>query len=152
MRITNCKDPEMVSYLAPWFVPVEKSIVDICIELKDRLENEPEDTLCLVATENEKCHGILVAYMVDDYVWIWQARSRDVWSSHYPKENHTKDVFGLLIEWAKIKNARDIRMKCPTKKLRKFFNRNYGFDLLEKGEMVYDFRSRDKQDNLQVST
>ena len=131
MRITNCKDPEMVSYLAPWFVPVEKSIVDICIELKDRLENKPEDTLCLVFSEEDICNAVVVAYNTDDCVWIWQARAKSGFK-------HSDTGFELIKKWAMLVGAKEIRAKS-TKRLAKFFQKKYHFNLSD-GELKYELR------------
>jgi len=138
MEVLNCKNPDIVSYLAPWFVPAEKSIVDMCVELRDRLETKPQETLCLLAMENKTCHGILISYKFKDCVWIWQARARAVWDEHYPSENYTMEVFNLTVEWAKLIGAKSIKMKCKGKGLRRFFQRRYGFKPLGGGKMVYD--------------
>lgn len=130
MEITNCKDPDLVSYLAPWFVPTEKSIVDICVELKDRLVNKPEETLCLVFSEKQIPQAVVVAYKVDDYVWIWQARAKKGF-----KYSHT--CFELLKKWAKFVGVKALRLKASKKSSRRHFKRKYKFQSLNNKEMVY---------------
>ena len=132
MKITNCKDPEMVSYLAPWFVPVEKSVVEICIELKGRLKNNPEDTLCLVFSEEQVCQAMVVAYKGKDCVWVWQAGAR-------PGFKHSKTAFSLLEKWAEFVGVKEIRTKA-TKRLSRFLRKKFNFKP-SNGELTYELRS-----------
>ena len=131
MKITNCKDPNMVSYLAPWFVPTEKSIVDICLELKDRLENKPSETLCLIFSEKKACQAMVVAYKSDDCVWIWQYSAKSGFK-------HSKVGFELVKKWAKFLGVKEIRAKA-TKRLARFLKRKFNFQRLN-GELTYELR------------
>ncbi len=131
MRITNCKDPEMVSYLAPWFVPTEKSIVDICLELKDRLKEKPEDTLCLVFSEEQSCEAVVVAYKADDCVWIWQYGAKKGF-------RHSKVGFELVKKWAEFLGVKEIRAKA-TKRLARFLKRKFNFQRIS-GDLKYELR------------
>lgn len=131
MKITNCKDPEMVSYLAPWFVPTGQSIVEICAELKDRLKKNPEDTLCLVFSEKKKCQAVLVAYKADDCVWVWQYSAKSGFL-------HSKVGFELMKKWAVFLGVKEIRAKA-TKRLARFFKRKFNFKRIS-GDLIYELR------------
>lgn len=128
MNILNCKDPEMVSYLAPWFVSAEKSIAEICVELKDRLKNNPEETLFLVFSEERTPHAVMVAYKTDDCIWVWQAGAKKGFK-------YAKVAFDLLKKWAKFLGVKEIRAKA-TKRLARFYKRKYKFQYLN-GELRY---------------
>lgn len=128
MEITNCKDPDLVSHLAPWFVPAEKSIVEICTELKDRLTNNPETTLCLVFSEKQACEAVVVAYKAEDQVWVWQASAKSGFK-------HSKVAFDLIKKWTKFVGAKEIRAKT-TKRLARFFKKKFNFQY-DSGELKY---------------
>lgn len=120
----------MVSHLAPWFVPVEKSIVEICTELKDRLTNNPEDTLCLIFSEKQACEAVVVAYKSEDQVWVWQAQAKAGF-------RHSKVAFDLIKKWTKFLGVKELRMKASKKSSREYFKRKFKFQSLGNKEMVY---------------
>lgn len=130
MFLWNCKNYEIYPYIAPWLVPEPgKSLVDMCVELKNRLKNNPDDTLCAIAIEDKVCHAILIAYIYKEITWLWQARTgeRFVKYSLYS--------FDSLKHWSRAKGTKEIRMR-PIEKLRRYFERRYGFRSLDNGEMV----------------
>ncbi len=133
MEIWNCKNPEIYPYVAPWMISIENSIVEMCVELKDRLTNSPDDTLCLLAIEDKVCHAVAISYKVDDCIWIWQARSKSGF-------RHSDFMFDLIKKWAVMKNAKELRIKT-TDRLARFFRRRYKFHSLSNGELKYEFRT-----------
>ena len=130
MKITNCKEPEIVSYIAPWFVPREKSIVEICTELKERLNEKPDETLCLIATEEQICQAVLVAYKENGYVWVWQARAK----RGFP---HSKVLFELLKKWAEMMGVTELRAKS-SRRVAAFLKKKYKFTS-SNGELRYEW-------------
>ena len=102
----------------------------MCTELKNRLKNNPEETLCMIFVEKKLCHCMLIAYKIDNYVWIWQARAKSGFK-------YSKFAFDLVKNWAKSLGVKELRMKSA-KRLRRLFERKYKFKPLSKGEMVYE--------------
>ena len=128
MRILNTKNPEIAVLLIPWYVPVEKSPVDICLELRQRLTERPEDTFCAVAIEDNVGHAMLLAYVNDDHVWLWQARARAGFK-------YGRILFNGVTEWARSKGYKQLRMGTSQGRMRAY-QRRYGFKPVK--EMYYN--------------
>jgi hypothetical protein len=120
IRYLNAKHPAICWPLLPWFVEDDKTVQEIFLELYGRLEKQPEDTYVDIAMDGDKCMAILIAYINDGEVWIWQARV----SKNFKKQ---KQMFNRLKKWSSEKDVKYIRMKTSGERLEKFYKRRYRF-------------------------
>ena len=120
MRYINAKHPAICWPLLPWFVEGNQTREEIFMELYGRLENKPQDTFVEVALDGDICKGILIAYLEDDYVWIWQARIAKDFKNARP-------MLVSLSDWARTRNITELRAGCSKNKARDLFMRRYGF-------------------------
>lgn len=119
MRIWNCKNYEWASMaLVPWFVPTNQDPLDMGWKLHERLRENPDDTLCLIAIEKNIIQAILIAYVRKRDIWLWQAHARK--GFRYPRL-----MFNLLKNWSKTRKRKKIRMGIYEKK--DAFQRRWGF-------------------------
>ena len=129
MRIWNCKNYEWASLaLIPWFVPTNQNPLDMGWELHERLKENPDDTLCLVAIEKNLIQAILIAYKRKRIIWIWQAHARE-------KFRFSSLMFNGLVSWAKSRKISKIKCKVSSEKNRKLYGIKYGFKSKRNGVM-----------------
>jgi len=111
--------------LIPWFVPTEtESRAQIASELAQRLEQKPDETLCLVAIERNITRAIVIAHVSEKYrktVWAWQARAE-------PGFRYSEIMFDALKGWTKAKGCRRIRTAVTDERVAKLHERKYGFN------------------------
>lgn len=132
MRIWNCKDYEWASLaLMPWFIPANQKPLDMGWELHERLRENPDDTLCLVAIEESIIQAILIAYVRKRDIWLWQAHSRK-------KFKFSKLMFNLLKNWGKTKKRKRLRMGTYEKK--DAFQKRWGFQPCRWNENIMEQR------------
>lgn len=130
MRLLNCKDPIISQVLLPWYVPVDKTELEIGWELNQRLKNNPDDTFCCVAIENNRIQGFLVAYCRESDVFLWQARS----NTKHPKSREYVDlIFYGLAQWAKAKGYNRF---CASSPRNKALKRRLGFVDTDNPEII----------------
>lgn len=129
MEFWDIKNPNVSITLLPLYVPVNQTRTEIGLELNRRLKDEPDNTLCLVAMDNDYCLGFIIAYAREKDVFLWQSRSS-------PKASKcSKVAFNYLREWTKAKGLNEIRIKTD-KRTAKLMKRKYGFKPSKRGEMV----------------
>ena len=119
MRILNSKDPDISLKLIPFFIPEDQTRLEMGLELYGRLKSEPDNTLCLVAIENDIGQAMMIAYERERDVFVWQAWSRSGFK-------YQMTIFNGLISWAKSLGKDKLVAGIPERK-RKFFERRYGF-------------------------
>ena len=116
--------------LIPWFVPTEtESRVQIASELAQRLEQKPDETLCLVAIERNITRAIVVAHVSEKHrksVWLWQSQAE-------PGFRYSKLMFDALKQWSRVKGAKEVRM--GPQEHEKAFRRRWGFEDANNNEM-----------------
>ena len=121
MRIWNCKDYEWASLaLIPWFVPANQEPLNMAWELHERLRENPDDTLCLVAIEKNIIQAVLIAYKKKRIIWLWQAHARQGFK-------FSKLMFNGLVSWAKGKKISRIKCSVSDEKNRRLYELKYGF-------------------------
>ena len=91
------KNPNVAKMLVPWFVPADKSVKEIFIELFLRLSCRPEDTFVCIAVENDRIKGVVAAYCRDVDVWVWQVRFEGM------SRRTANRIFEGLCHWARGK-------------------------------------------------
>ena len=120
MKYIRAKHPAICWPLLPWFIEGNQTREEIFLELYARLEQESEDTFVEVALEGDFCKGMLVAYILDEHLWIWQARASQGFK-------HSRDVFDHAVQWAKERGIKAVRMETYDKRFEKLYKRRYGF-------------------------
>ncbi len=120
MRFIQAKHPAICWPLLPWFVEGNQTREEIFMELYGRLEQDPEDTFVEIALDSEICKAILIGYVLDDHIWIWQARSQKGFQQ-------SEKMLDDLMSWAKNKNITELRAQCSRNKAKRIFMRRYGF-------------------------
>lgn len=120
MKFIQAKHPAICWPLLPWFVEGNQTRQEIFLELYGRLEQEPENTFVEIALDDQICKGILMAYVSENHVWIWQARAAKGFAFQ-------KEMFSHLKEWAKSKNKKVMRMGTHNDRLEKLYSRKFGF-------------------------
>ncbi len=121
--IIQTKWPSISLYLMPYYVPVDKQLrSDIGWELNQRLKDNPDETFLEIAylPRDSTLQAMLIAYVEEKRVWIWQARSMRGFK-------YQKVMLGGLIEWARTKGIEQIRCKVSKERNRKLYERKYGF-------------------------
>ena len=129
MILWNCKSPNIIYTLLPWFVPYDKTKYEIASELYFRLKDKPEETFCVVCYEDDKLEAYIVCYIRDDCCFVWQARVNSGFK-------YSWILFDAILKWSELMGKREVR--CGTdKKTAKFFERKYKFKPSDNEEMVY---------------
>lgn len=129
MRIWNCKNYDFASMaLVPWFVPANQEPLAMGWELHERLRENPDDTLCLIAIEKSIIQAILIAYKKKRVVWIWQVHTRKGF-------RHSKVMFNGLVSWTKSINIKRIKCEVNEEKNRRIYTIKYGFKSKRNKEM-----------------
>ena len=121
-EIKLLKEPSVSLLLIPWFVPIDKTRLDIGWELHERLRENPNDTFVLVAKKRKEIHGVLIAYARKNDVFVWQAKARNDLSC-------TKIMFDVLIKWSLEKGYN--RMAIETTRNPRVFKRRWGFEVAD---------------------
>lgn len=133
MRYIRLTEPTDAAKLLPWFAPTgEQDRMAIACSLAERLAEAPERVFCLVAVQDRIAHAFLTAYLSERYkhtVWLWQARVDRGFDKAYP-------MWEQLVEWAKINKCKAIRMAPTNERMKRFYERRYGFRHKGK-EMIY---------------
>lgn len=124
MHILNMKNPDDVVKLWPWFTPTKtETRMDITLELQNRLREEPDNVLCLVAILRGIVRAVLISHISDKSkkrVWIWQSRTQ-------PGFSEQKLLFNAVKQWAKGKGCNQLRTSVSDPRWRKVLKRRYGF-------------------------
>lgn len=118
MRILNSKDPDISLKLLPWFVPANQTPMDIGWELHERLRENPDETFCSIAIENDMIQAVLIAYVMKRCVWLWQAQARRGFK-------YSSFMFNGLKHWSRSRGRKKIRMGVLER--HKVFERKWGF-------------------------
>ena len=75
MRFLLSKDLSIARIVAPWFVPIDQTRLEMYRSLVERLVCSPEKTFVCVAIEDNLVRGMAVAFERKNDVFIWQASS-----------------------------------------------------------------------------
>lgn len=120
LKYIRAKHPAICWPLLPWFVEGDQTREEIFLELYGRLEQDPDDIFVEIALDGDICKGILISYVSDDHIWIWQARTAKDF-------RQPEKLLDDLISWAKQKKITKLRAGCSNDKSMKLFMRRYGF-------------------------
>ena len=103
IKIINAKNPEVSIHLLPWYVVNDMPRFEIGLRLYDRLQEQPEDTLVLIAVDETTADvkGMLIAENREDSAFMWQAKVKSGCGA-------SKDLFERLTTWAKSKGKTKI--------------------------------------------
>jgi len=104
--------------------------MQIACELAERLDKRPDETLCLVAIENNIAHAVLIAHLSEEHkhsLWLWQAAAESGFED-------SKRLWDEMIIWARTKQAKEIRMGTSIEH-QKAFQRQWGFTPCGHGQM-----------------
>lgn len=119
--ITRHFDPDITLSLIPWYVTDdEKDCLQIGMELNDMMIQNPYDTLVLTVDEDNERKAMLVAYVKEDKVHIWQAHKMKGFRD-------SKKVLNVVEAWAKHKNLSAIQLATSDGRRRRLYKRKYGF-------------------------
>lgn len=121
MRFIQAKHPAVCWPLLPWFIEGNQTREEIFMELYGRLEQKPDNTFVEIALEGGICKGILIAYVSDDHVWIWQARAAKDF-------RQGRKMFDDLISWSRERGIKKLRAGCSKDKNMKHIMRRFGFE------------------------
>lgn len=127
--ITN--NPEVALILIPWFIPFDMTREGIYLELRERLENNPDETFVCLIIEGESIKGMACGYCRYKDVFIWQARKLVDLSSKFVDK-----AFEKIKEWAKNKGYKLISA-VPRKKWMVYFRR-WGFKKSVNNEIILE--------------
>ena len=120
MNIIRIKNPEISVHLLPWYIEDNQTPLEIGMELNDRMINKPDDTCVLLAIKNGYLKCVLIGYIENDYLFIWQARkSKDM--------DRPRLMFRKLCEWGKSKGVEKAQLIASDKRVRRLYKRKYGF-------------------------
>jgi hypothetical protein len=120
MNITRVQNPEISVHLLPWYVEDDKTALEIGMELNDRMTDCPDETCVLVATDKGHLKAVLIGYIENDYLFVWQAKkSKDMNRPHL--------IFHKMCEWGKSKGVEKARLGTSNKRVRRMYKRKYGF-------------------------
>lgn len=120
MRYLNARNPAICWPLLPWFIEGNQTREEIFMELYGRLENDPDNTFVEIALDDELCKGILIGYISEGHVWIWQARASEDFE-------HSKKMLNDLMKWAKDKGTKELRARCSKDRNTNLIMRRFGF-------------------------
>jgi len=102
MKIQRVIKPEMAIVLMPWFVPVDQSREEILVILADKLKNDFENTLVLIAVDNDKVRLFTAVFKdTDSSTYLWQARSSVGFRG-------SMDILKLIEQWARDKKCSEL--------------------------------------------
>lgn len=120
MQFIKTDNPEVALILVPWFVPLNQTAEDIYLELRERLEDDPEETWVGLLVEGDKIKLMGIAYCRERDVFIWQARKEKGVTSE-----QVDAVFDRLKEWTKEQGFD--RISAIPNRDYKAFTRRWGF-------------------------
>ena len=120
MNFITTKNPAAALSLIPWLVPNGQSIEEIYLELRERLEEDPEETYVCMIVDGNFIKGMAIAYCRYNDVFIWQARKAGDLSSKF-----VNIALENIKEWARNKGYDSISA-VPIKPA-KVFSRRFGF-------------------------
>ena len=118
----------MAANLLPCYVPVDKTVKEIGLELCKRLDESPDETFCFVAIENKIIHAFVAGYESVDDVFLWQARACSGFK-------YAKVMFEGVKCWAKGKLKDKLRLRTD-ERLERFFARKYKFEKDKEGMLL----------------
>jgi hypothetical protein len=120
MTFTRVTNPDISIYLLPWYVEAEKSRFEIGEELNERMTQNPDDTCVLVASKDGYMKGVIIGYIEDGDLFVWQAsKSKDM--------DKPRLIFKIMCDWARDKGAKKVTIGSPDKRVRRLYKRKYGF-------------------------
>ena len=120
MKILRVLNPEISVQLIPWYVPDDKTPIEIGMELDQRMREDSDNTGVFVAVKNGYLKAMLIGYMEGETLFVWQARkSKDM--------DRPRLIFHELCRWAKAKGAKKAQLKSSDKRVRRMYKRKYGF-------------------------
>ena len=120
MKILRITNPEISVHLLPWYVEDNKTQLEIGMELNDRMRENPDDTCVLLAIKDGYLKGVLIGYLEDDYLFIWQAKkSKDM--------DRPRLILHEMCRWAKQNGKKKIVIGSSNKRVRRLYKRKYGF-------------------------
>ena len=132
MNIVRVRHPDISVYLIPWFVEDGQTAVEVGMELNDRLRQKPDDTCVMLAIDKGYLKGVLVGYIEQDYLFVWQARkSKDM--------DRPRLIFHCLCEWSKTRGVKKARLVSHDKRIRRLYKRKYGFTHIGDGLMEKEY-------------
>jgi hypothetical protein len=131
VRIQRITDPDATLAMIPWFVPDEQPRIAIGCSLSEKMLNDPDDTLVLIATEDNNVRALSVSFVETNpdtgerHVFIWQART-------LPGFTQGKILMDSIGRWAIDKGIMRITtgMFLPQRRINAFCRR-YGFKRLK---------------------
>jgi hypothetical protein len=125
MKFVRTTDPEISVYLIPWFIG---SPVEIGLELHRRMTQTPDDTCVLLAMKDNYIKALLIGYMEDGDLFVWQAhKSKDM--------DRPRLMFHELCVWGRSRGAKKARLISPDKRARRMYRKKYGFHNIGETEM-----------------
>jgi len=128
MKIIRVTNPEISIQLLPWYVEEDRTAMEIGMELNDRMIESPNDTCVLAAIDKGFMKAMIVGFIEEDYLFIWQAKkSKDM--------DRPRLVFHRLCEWGKQKGISKIKLVSQDKRIRRLYKRKYGFHHIGDGVM-----------------
>jgi hypothetical protein len=130
MKIQRAIKPEMALLLLPWYVEVNRTREMIGWELNERMAKQPDDTLVLVAMDNQEKHilGFSACYVRYNDVFIWQARNEKL------SRSEVDEVLNSICKWAKSKGFS--RIAAMPNRNPKLWKRRWGFSATINNEVV----------------
>jgi hypothetical protein len=124
MDIMKINNPGMAYMLLPWYLDTWEPIEATCCRLYQMMSEKPESTLLCVAVEDDKIHGIAIAYIEGEDCIIWQMNGINA-----------KQLEEPMTFWAKDKKCK--RLIIHTNRNPKALERRHGFKI-NKTEQVND--------------
>ena len=133
MRFWVTKKPYVALMLGDWFVPVNQTVKEICLELIHRLTASPHQTFVCLVVESDLIKGMVIAYCRENDVFIWQACS----ARSVPR-GIVDMVFDGIKHWARSKGLS--RVSGTPNRAARIWKRRWGFrDSFEnKGEVCME--------------
>lgn len=126
MSIIKTQDPNVSIYLLPWYIEGDMTRFEIGVNLYERLINDPDNTFVSVAVDDNNVKAVLIAYVRDNDVFIWQAKAK-------PGFKGTREMFDDLIVWAKNKKKDRLATHSPRNKC---VMRRWGFAGSDNNEII----------------
>lgn len=120
MKIIRIKNPEISIWLLPWYVEDDKTVLEIGMELNDRMQNEPDNTCVLLAVDKGYLKAVLVGYLDGNKLIIWQGKKS--------KDMNRMHLLGhKLYKWAREHGATKAVLGSSDKRVRRLYKRKYGY-------------------------
>ena len=124
MEIVKIDNPGMAYMLTSWYLDMWESVAKTACRLYQMMHTEPDTTLLCAAVEDDKVHGVAMAYIEGNDCVIWQMNGIDA-----------KQLDPPLTSWAR-KNGCD-RIIIHTNRNPKALQRRHGFKI-DKIEKIND--------------